>query len=70
MYDFLILLGIGPGWKPAVINSALELEFVARQHMRLSNSENYWIGGSTESGGQITLTEYMHHEACDGKNAI
>ena len=66
--DFHILLEIGPGWKPAVINSPLELEFVARQHMRLNNSENFWIGGSTESEGQINLTEYMRHQACDGNN--
>ena len=38
--------------------------------MRLSNSKDYFLGGSTKGLGQITLTQYMDHEACPGKICV
>ena len=49
------------------MNNDLEVEFIMKQHIKLSNSMNYWIGGATTSVGTIELSEYMQHDACEGQ---
>ena len=34
--------------------------------MELSNSDTYWIGGATMAMGEISLSQYMPHPACEG----
>ena len=58
---------IGPGWAPTILNSSLELEFIGRQHMRLSNHLSYWIGGSTSAADNINISDYIKHSPCAGK---
>ena len=63
---FLVFIEIGQGWAPAIMSNSLEVEFIIKQHIKLSNSMNYWIGGATTSMGTIQLSEYMQHHACEG----
>ena len=49
------------------MRNSLEVEFIMKQHVKLSNSMNYWIGGATTSMGTVELSEYMQHHACEGK---
>ena len=48
------------------MRNSLEVEFIMKQHAKLSNSMNYWIGGATTSMGTVELSEYMQHHACEG----
>ena len=49
-----------------MISSNTELEFIGRQHMKLSNSKTFWIGGATMAMGTISLSPYMLQPACEG----
>ena len=49
-----------------MMTSNLEIEFIEKMHMTLSNSMDYWIGGATTHIGTIELSQYMKHPPCEG----
>ena len=56
-------------WHPAVINSAEELEFIQRNQKNLSNTQDFFIGGSSNSTGIISdFSNYLPNQS--GKNNI
>ena len=51
-------------WHPAIINSAEELEFIQRNQDELSNTQDFFIGGSTNSTGIISnLSDYLPNQS-------
>ena len=51
----LYLSDIGDGWKPVVINSQVEYNFIREAQKVLSNSVPYWIGGSANYLPNVTI---------------
>ena len=44
-----ILLGLGPGWDAAVLNSAVELDIIFQNINTDGSAADYFIGGSAPS---------------------
>ena len=56
-----ILLEIGDGWGPLVLNSEEELDFVRRgSEFQAPTIQSYWIGGSTDANKSSTI-EYSEY---------
>ena len=56
IYDIFVELH----WHPAVVNSAEEFEFIQRNQKGLSNTQDFFIGGSSNSTGIISdLSDYL-----------
>ena len=55
------MIAIGYGWGPAVLDSAVELDFLRQGQKSFSNSNPYWIGGSVNSAvdTDITYSDYI-----------
>ena len=55
------VIGIGAGWGPAVINSESEFKFIRENQHTLSDSRDFFVGGSTNSaeGENIEYFEYL-----------
>ena len=57
-YAFLHILylsDIGDGWKPVVLNTQEEYDFIRESQKVLSNSVPYWIGGSANYLPNVTI---------------
>ena len=48
------VLGLGPGWKPSVLNSAEELDIIEANVRELSIDADIYIGGSSNIPGEST----------------
>ena len=63
-YSILLLIFVELHWHPAVINSAEELTFIKRNQRKLSNTQDFFIGGSSNSSGIISdLSEYLPNQS-------
>ena len=57
---------IGSGWILAILNNEAEYNFVVESQRALSNNQNYWIGGSTATTGDIDFLHYFPHQISSG----
>ena len=63
-YSFFLLNFVELHWHPAIINSAEELEFIKRNQKNLRNTQDFFIGGSSNSTGIISdLSDYLPNQS-------
>ena len=55
-----IFLEIGSGWKPAVLNTLEEYNFLRIGQKGFTNSDSFWLGGSTNLNGSIEFSDYIN----------
>ena len=62
-----VILGIGHGWAPTVIDSRPEQNFIREAQKGLNDIRSYWIGGSTDikKGDIFTSSGYSTTESGD-----
>ena len=50
---------IGYGWRPAVLDTQEEYDFIREGQKSFNDSASYWIGGSTDSNGIFEYSDYI-----------
>ena len=55
------------GWRPAVLNDAVEVDFIRGAQKEFSNPRSYFIGGSTSAAHNtdIDLDSYLTEDSGD-----
>ena len=66
---------IGNGWKPVVLDTQEEYDFIKKVQTSFNNSVHYWIGGSTNVNVSINdvvlnFTNYIGNNSGNYHNDI
>ena len=56
-------LEIGSGWKPAVLNTVDEFNFIRIGQKSFINSDSFWLSGSTNLNGTIEFSNYIDNNS-------